>query len=264
MGCWNGTCAVSNLAIRENDPVRLIILKRWIGEFSGSGFCNSAGIWTPLVMPIRGLYNDYGSIKDYELPPFHEISFEQMRQRWSIDPDEAFRVERKSFKETLTWDGILEAISVRAARYCQQPLAFMLIHEKIWNDVIDASGILRQQSEEQLKEEIENLRENSNEFALTTNLTQRASWMFAGKYSNMLQFPSRMLVSLAQEQDPSSHLQAILDMLCFHEGMERLRKAFQPQTGAGSSHDERDLHRVLIRSISELLDDKDQRDREEL
>lgn len=64
MGSWNGTCAVTNLPICYQDPVRLVLLveTKFDERRSAGGFCYSTGLWYPLGAPLRGIYDTYGTI----------------------------------------------------------------------------------------------------------------------------------------------------------------------------------------------------------
>jgi hypothetical protein len=65
MGCWNGTCAVTNLPIWAGDPIRLILtLQQSDKQGDGAGFCYSDDYWAPVALPVKGTYNDYGGIED--------------------------------------------------------------------------------------------------------------------------------------------------------------------------------------------------------
>jgi len=64
MGCWNGTCGISQLPIMAGDPVLayLIMMFQYEDENNFSGYCYPTGFASPLTFPIRAEYNDYGSI----------------------------------------------------------------------------------------------------------------------------------------------------------------------------------------------------------
>lgn len=65
MGSWNGTCAVTRLPIFSGDPVVLIpIVER--PSYDGGMLVHSTDAWMPFSLPIRGTYNDYGSIEPVE------------------------------------------------------------------------------------------------------------------------------------------------------------------------------------------------------
>lgn len=83
MGCWNGTCFLSNMSILHGDPIRLqLILSSTIGKSEDSfdpktfteeddpreinGICNVNDIYSPWGFAISGKYSDYGSIEEIE------------------------------------------------------------------------------------------------------------------------------------------------------------------------------------------------------
>ena len=69
MGCWNGTCMISNLPIQQGDRIKLVLLRTAISStrlFNSSGYVYSHDIFTPSFFPITGVYNDYGMIEGVE------------------------------------------------------------------------------------------------------------------------------------------------------------------------------------------------------
>jgi hypothetical protein len=69
MGCWNGTCMISNLPIISGEKIKLVILRKAISSgrlFNSSAYVYSHDIFTPSFFPISGVYNDYGMIEGVE------------------------------------------------------------------------------------------------------------------------------------------------------------------------------------------------------
>lgn len=62
MGCWDITCAISNLPIVEKDPIRWIFLRN---PLFYDGISKSWASWLPVSVPVKGVYDEYGGIKDY-------------------------------------------------------------------------------------------------------------------------------------------------------------------------------------------------------
>jgi hypothetical protein len=84
MGCWNGTCGISNLPINAGDEVVafLIGFYSYNDNPSKSGYCYINDIATPLTLPIYGRYDDYGGIEDVE----DTYVLEVMRRQFNL-PD---------------------------------------------------------------------------------------------------------------------------------------------------------------------------------
>ncbi len=60
MGCWNGTCGLSNLPIMEHDPVvAMVIQKSEIADYAPS---YPWKMWSPASLLVRSTYNDHGGI----------------------------------------------------------------------------------------------------------------------------------------------------------------------------------------------------------
>jgi hypothetical protein len=66
MGCWNGTCMISNLPINSGERIKVVLLRKAISSgrlFNSSAYVYSHDIFTPSFFPISGVYNDYGMIE---------------------------------------------------------------------------------------------------------------------------------------------------------------------------------------------------------
>lgn len=66
MGCWNGTCAISNLPIIAGEKIKMLFLDAPYGfkELNKSAYCYPNGIFHVGAFPIDGEYDDYGSIEN--------------------------------------------------------------------------------------------------------------------------------------------------------------------------------------------------------
>ena len=84
MGCWLGSCALTNLPIHHGDEIVLIPL---FGDAVGH-----LGRYTFIGLPIVGEYNDYGMIENIQNPEiadvFYKISMEAVDKGYiSVEPD---------------------------------------------------------------------------------------------------------------------------------------------------------------------------------
>lgn len=57
MGCWNKTCGLTRLHIREGDPVYVFALQKTTSHER----CYSTAFWQPCLLPWTAVYNEYGS-----------------------------------------------------------------------------------------------------------------------------------------------------------------------------------------------------------
>lgn len=65
MGSFASTCAVSGLPLEVGTKVRFLLLCE--NPYKDSAKCNFCDIWFPRTYPLKGVYNDYGSVEDYTL-----------------------------------------------------------------------------------------------------------------------------------------------------------------------------------------------------
>lgn len=67
MGCWNETCAISNLPIGCRDDVYFLLLsKNPYRDKEGRTGTYYNDHWFLRALPLQARYNDYGSIEDWE------------------------------------------------------------------------------------------------------------------------------------------------------------------------------------------------------
>lgn len=60
MGCWNQTCALTNLPILNGDDVYTFILIQTPN--ARTSLCHPTAFWEPMPLFFEGKYNDYGSV----------------------------------------------------------------------------------------------------------------------------------------------------------------------------------------------------------
>jgi len=67
MGSWDSTCFLSNLSIREGDPVVGILVHSNHSYRSLKSLTRPDGLFECLGLPITGSYDSYGCITDPKL-----------------------------------------------------------------------------------------------------------------------------------------------------------------------------------------------------
>jgi hypothetical protein len=102
MGCWNGTCLISNLPIYSGDEVVFFTLKRKrdVKAVEG-GHYETDDLYEPLLYPIVGEYNDYGSIEnvkeDFSLLEEYFENVELTQNDWDKDNNVFRNIERGNY-----------------------------------------------------------------------------------------------------------------------------------------------------------------------
>ena len=134
MGCFYVKCAFSGLSIYPEDAVRAIIVATSPSKLSNRGYCYADDFWTPVGVPMAGLYNDYGSVDE-------------------LFPDEALAKNEKLFlgnvidaKDNENIKDMYDVLNVASRGNGQikifgrdSDLGLCLIHERVWNHVLQWS-----------------------------------------------------------------------------------------------------------------------------
>lgn len=191
MGCWNGTCMVSNLPIIAGEEAVGIFLVK-IGSARQTDHCYSNEAWQPLLLPFRGIYNDYGLLEDIQedwntqaivkyfqvngVPveagdnPYHEREVNPEKIEAIDDLFEAWRDERLMTQLVHTSVRYTNAEKTEY-EFVQEPypapVAFVMIHARVydmmightfsgWSGEHNLQSVVEKTRSEMQKEEIAN------------------------------------------------------------------------------------------------------------
>ena len=77
MGCYNGTCNISNMPIFEGDKVVFIPLMK-VHENTVFNACYPTDNFIPFGFPFVGYYNDYGGLYDIEISDVNRDYFKSL------------------------------------------------------------------------------------------------------------------------------------------------------------------------------------------
>jgi len=113
MGCWDETCALSNISIRCGDPVKLIIVTQVLEQDRCNGHAVSNIFRT---LPISGTYNDYGCIEDIKVDwntkAVLNFASEMMESgKWQISPRGKVMAQYDAVVENNKFDDIERLIN---------------------------------------------------------------------------------------------------------------------------------------------------------
>jgi hypothetical protein len=151
MGCWNGTCMISNLPIMGGEDVKLVILKK--NKYSDVNIENSSSytygtdILMPLFLPINGKYNSYGAVEDIVEDWNSDLIMKTLKEmlggtiKYDIDTIN----ENWTLKDVI--DGIERGGCRKPLRYLNQKtdkwtpanLSFTLIRKDVWDVAVKMS-----------------------------------------------------------------------------------------------------------------------------
>ncbi len=102
MGCWNGTCMISNLPIISGEDVKLVLLYRpyeTLKELKSSAYCYPNGIFHVGAFALDAKYNDYGNVEDI----VEDLNF-KLVEKYFKEKYKKIRVEKKELSEFNLYD----------------------------------------------------------------------------------------------------------------------------------------------------------------
>lgn len=81
MGCWNGTCGLTQLPILAGSKILCVLISSSdvhfqttarAGHHDSSGYCYINGMWSPICLPFIAEYDDYGGAERISISPQSE------------------------------------------------------------------------------------------------------------------------------------------------------------------------------------------------
>lgn len=250
MGCWNGTCAVTQLPILAGEKIRLYLLKKTkyvhFHEM-GSGVCHSNALFTPYALPLIGVYDDYGSITKIE----NETLGENIVSIINTENKVKFKT-------------IYEVLSAVHENHRETPLegnpnllgyGFMLVHEFVFQEAIKS---IQTNQKPEYRDPIIDILDKHIFFAKNSSKEISKDPWLAGYYMTSISEIARKLM-LCSEFVSSAYIsndlrEATLDHLYFAMAMDYMRKLFMPQAGAGSQEQIHEVYKDIAKKVISYCD----------
>lgn len=199
MGCWNETCAISNLPIRAGDPTYLVMLTNTPWEYKdGRTGCYFNDHWFLRALPVLGEYDDYGKIENWE----ENWIVDLINDQFKIDlvPNEqnsreellgipAQAVENINFDNILDWlrEGNVKVRSGLGGAREELNVVKCLIRKDVWDLLLQMSWkdwrntYSHSKTEEDIRKYIEILLECHRRTAHTKD-----AWRFRSEFENLV------------------------------------------------------------------------------
>lgn len=290
MGSWNGTDAITQLAIKRGNPVRLMLLSRRKPseiDFGGSVcYCND--LYEQFGLPIRGRYDDYGCIDQIKMDvsaQFLEWHFQSLYKAGKIEVGkDGFEDDdyNKVKPENPTLRQFLKAIERGHLKIEGKKLQYMLVLDRVYDGMMEFAntmnrnnfssemdGSFRAEKEENIKPYYDVVREehtlehakNKDEKAVSEFFSKRWRarddvWMC--EYANLLlrmdfeDFLRDVILTNEKEKEFKEAQKLVADYFVFKEFMNRSRKLFTPQCGGGSQDDSIDFQAKIASVTLEI------------
>ena len=287
MGCWNGTCFVTGLAIEYESPVRFFLLSEQAGKTPSGGYSGNVDRWCPTTLPLQGIYDDYGGVKRYTINQIQEADFQHLKSQWVNPPeDDQWRSHKEGSRENLSWDGLIHNVErgiakiepsyhlrtsrLMASKKLQKStanisdpmrLGMCMVHEPVyqamvsemqkrtvWGDT-DLFGESLMKNLTKAKEILEVQDSDQDHFFETHRGLEEI------RRDLMIEIPLSRGIGLwcLKDADEKS-TQDFADFLCFDRALDLMRKHYTPTGGKGSQDVEKDLHKAVMKSSKEILD----------
>lgn len=288
-GYWDGTCGVTHLPIKQDDPVRLILLtENNYGPNMGGGFCYHSELTTPQFCSIKGTYDGQGCI----IPPedWHTDYVLARFKKWLADktiviikkdgPWKKKELDPRRCPTLLNWLNAIERGYVwyaadKARKLPKKQWQFMLVHEEIYhlgvsllNDLkkkngrdYDATIDQALKSLRQLKKTSRDLSKKEARIKLWLALTDKKFDMLKIFFTGMAMWDDHMIEyirdQLADEEKVKESLHAVAEFRHFFDFMGMIHCPFQMQSGAGDTgSDEAPLLYMAVFRVATLLAQK--------
>ena len=132
MGCWNGTCMISNLPIICGEKVVIIPLIEKQQEliksnFDLNGCCYSTDELQPIMIPFYGEYNDYGSIE--RIGTSDEVLFKEFYDLYKFNIKDDYKYEN-------TAESFFECVERGLVSINGRKVRFVFIKKNIYEEII--------------------------------------------------------------------------------------------------------------------------------
>lgn len=153
MGCWNGTCGITQLAIHSGEPtIGFLIVRNHPDGWAANGHCYSTQYWCPLSLHIEGIYNDYGTLEDVDEGDWnYQLALKYIKANLiekDLGDNQYHDVPVK--KDDLGWEKLADAIhedrlELVTGGFWKQyyphvtglSVGLMMVHKKVFDAIID-------------------------------------------------------------------------------------------------------------------------------
>jgi hypothetical protein len=255
MGCWNGTCGLTQLAIHPGD--RAVWLPLISGRYKvGTVYCHATDLYEPMGYTLRGSYDDYGCIEDIDNTPGAQITLDYFQ---SLITEKKLTVTNDADKKHAgmkTYGDLVRLVErEHLATYWDRKIGHMLFHEEAFDAVISDISKRTPFKEKGSRKTIEALITASVENWMKEDFSVETRKSL-GKFSENFALDATRSMHGAQyylnrlyDEKKTDLIPAIVELHLLGITMGFLRKMYQPQGGAGSQCSELFLPEILAKFV---------------
>lgn len=265
MGSYDETCGITQLPIKHGDKVRLFVLScnQSLDDIS---FC--AAQWSPISPPIKGNYNNYGSIENIRTNEIVNSFLSQLKSNWV--PFKS-KLETVPSPNEITLNDALKWIVRGKVNYNSNNkvslLSTMMILEDVYKAMVDSnpdkcklSESIKSWYESGLSLIKDDEKANVNNKELVALSLSLSSDMFFNKWTNGTNLFKLPLIKLIANKVPYSDTKVqrlvlpLLRSMQFELSFSQARKLWTPQ--AGSSHDCLEIYKVINQASEKIINSR--------
>lgn len=290
MGCWNGTCGLSQLPILAGDDIwAFLIGVRW-GRYSDSGdqsgYCYPTDIGFPMSLPIYGKYNDYGGIdrikENYNTKIIMDAYGENYKNIESflndcVERDKFFLfnqyIEKYGVGLFMVHAELMDDLKSAKVSYGKKVTVYNTVKKDAEYFFQDAPAILEElnKTESKLRSKgfftgIETLERKCRKVEYTNWFAHRFSGMGSNCIVDSWEPYRDFIMGLLKDKKTLSD-QTVKELIVdtanlevVNSSMHSLRKGWIPQSGKGSQSEEFDFYWKLTtgmrRYINKIIDER--------
>jgi hypothetical protein len=293
MGCWNGTCGISQIPITAGERVACFFLKHnKHSDNGGSGFCYSDNQYCPITMPIFGEYDDYGCVEkidkngDFVLEHIQKL----VKKGDLIIQCDRFGMQKNEINSYETLFELLHDSLIVTKQ--NEVIGFMLVLEDIYNELINEIGnndcsntylkykpmlkhsalqlttffIDNRKKLQEIENKIKELEENDPDSKEISQLNDEKIISFFEikittgendfqfKFDNYRKYELKYYLEKVIITGDIEMIDAMVDFCLFDEAIELGRKMWTPQCGAGSQSRCYSIHKIIATSILKKIE----------
>ena len=304
MGCWNGTCGLTNLHITAGQDVVVFAMEQ---KHGGKDLCYTTPFYAPVTMPFYAKYNDYGGAEECEGFGL-SIVMDAIKENLVELPQgenqfHDIAVKKEEFNDKLFFEAIHEdRLFIGGLMNKRQRIhtKFVMFHKGVWDNIFENRVIEKYVGEgkgtggwgnnyvfykfadivagiPEVVDHIMKVSHGDKDGGISLyysvdplsslrklekdseSLNPAISWLgYSESYRNSrLVNISSLVYEYAQAHDAIGLTQLLIEFLKFRyidSYMLETRKFWSPQAGAGSQNQEHEPYRLLIESMTKVLD----------
>lgn len=230
MGCWNGTCGLSQMSINHGDEVvGFILVPEEKMTPDCGGYCYADEMWQPIPVPFYGKYDDYGSIEEVKQTKAAKIVLEYFKKKHGIKSlDELMKyAERDSKTNSFSGYGL------------------MMVHRELFDYFCNGEDLEKYFKIHMEKvDKIKNVKKSDLDFFNKPRLLSHKYWSTLYEVDNLTDSTDKEVIK------------DVLRVQLMDYTLIIARKNWMPQAGAGSQNDNWKMIEKLGAFASKKISDR--------